>query len=154
MTMELMRRPDVDPRDEQIAELTEANRELTASLREANAELARVRRESTVALAALRKQLTPLYRALQGVFGELDAAGVADAPSGQPSGAWEEWKRRLGPSCAQVIETLLLGGEMTVTAIAVSAKMGKNTVYAATSKLGQAGLLVKNGGKFSLKQIG
>lgn len=69
------------------------------------------------------------------------------------SGAWDEWKQRLGPACAKVIDTLLLGGEMNVTAIAVAAKMGKNTVYQATSKLGQAALLVLNGGQFSLKQL-
>jgi hypothetical protein len=29
--------------------------------------------------------------------------------------------------------------------------MGKRSVYDATSKMGQAGILIKNGGKFSLK---
>jgi hypothetical protein len=48
---------------------------------------------------------------------------------------------------------LLLGGEMNVEAIKIAAKLGRDTVYQATSTMGRAGIVVKNGGKFSLKVL-
>ena len=106
----------------------------------------------------LRKVLNPLYRSLQVVFGELDAAGVTDTVS-SPAGAtndgantkWDEWKKRLDNNCARVIDALLLAGEMNVKAIMVACRMGEAKVYRSTSQMGRAGILVKNGGKFSLK---
>lgn len=145
-----------DDKDVQIAALQDELADVRRALKAATVEARMARDESARALGALRRQLTPLYRALQGVFGELDAAGAVDdgqAAGGGKAAQWEEWKARLGPSCAKVIDTLLLGGEMTVKAIKISARMGENTVYQATSKMGQAGILVKNGGKFSLKQL-
>lgn len=147
-----------DAEDPRIAELEDEVASLRAELAKAKADLSLATRQSARAMGTLRRQLSPLYRALQDVFGELDAAGADEAAalpagSGRQTAQWDEWKTRLGPSCAKVIDVLLLGGEMTVTAIMTTAKMGKNTVYAATSKMGQAGILVRNGSKFSLKQL-
>lgn len=151
-----------DARDQRIASLEAEVRELRRARDDAEVEATRAREDANRALSMLRKQLSPLYRALQAVFGELDAAGVTDqSPIGGANGSagsatdprWDSWKNRLGPNCAKVIDVLLLGGEMTVTGISLTAKMGKNTVYQATSKMGQAGILVRNGGKFSLKQL-
>lgn len=150
----LMLRPVVDHRDEQIESLEEDVRRLRAELSIAKREAIQAQADATRALSALRKQLSPLYRALQAVFGELDAAGTEETGGSPPSsGAWNEWKTRLGPNCAKVIDALLLGGEMTITAITLTAKIGKNTAYQATSKMGQAGILIRNGSKFSLKQL-
>lgn len=133
-------------------DLREEIRDLKEQLRDARNETAIAKREAGRALSALRKQLNPLYQALQMIYGELDAVGVDDAP--MASGAqWDEWKRRLGPACAKVIDALLLGGEMSVKGITASAKMGQQTVYQATSKMGQVGILVRNGSKFSLKKL-
>ncbi len=141
----------IDAQFEDADALRDEVRDLKRELAQSRAETIAAKRDAGRALAALRKQLGPLYRALQDVFGELDTATSDEAPYASQSGAWDEWKRRLGPSCAKVIDALLLGGEMSVKAIMVSAKMGPNTVYQATSKMGQAGILSKNGGKFSLK---
>jgi hypothetical protein len=121
-----------DPRADKIAALEREVRQLRRERDDAQIEAKRAREDAQRALAALRRQLTPLYRALQSVFGELDAAGVADAgPVGPAEAAfyrgegridtdkWTLWKQRLGSGCAKVIDTLLLGDEMTVTAIAV-----------------------------------
>jgi hypothetical protein len=139
--------------DDLIGSLRAENRQLKADLADAQRAVEHARANAARSVAALRKQLQPLYRALQGVFGELDDLAPNDDQSAPRSGAWDEWKARLGPSCAKVIDVLLLGGEMTVTAIMTTGKMGKNTVYQATSKMGQAGILVRNGSKFSLKQL-
>lgn len=145
--------PDMDVEGDDSAR--EEIRELREQLRDARRETEIVRRDSDRAMKELRRQLGPLYKALQMVFGELDAAGVDEAPtaSGSSRAQWDEWKTRLGPSCAKVIDALILGGEMTVKGIMASAKMGPNTVYQATSKMGQVGILTKNGGKFSLKKL-
>ncbi len=143
------------PEGEDVDALHDEIRQLRDDLSAARREASQAKREAARALAALRQQLSPLYQALQMVFGELDAAGVQDVPAGgatRSAGAWDEWKARLGPACAKVIDALLLGGEMTITAITLTAKIGKNTAYQATSKMGQAGILVRNGSKFSLKQ--
>jgi len=145
--------PTVDP---EVEHLRAEVRRLTRERDDAKIEARRAREDADRALSALRRQLSPLYRALQAVFGELDAAGVtetagpASAP-GAPAAKWDEWKARLGPSCAKVIDALLLGGEMNVTALMVAARMGKQTVYDAASKMGRAGILVNNSGKYSLK---
>jgi hypothetical protein len=139
---------------EDVEALHDEIHQLRDDLSAARRETSQAKRESARALAALRKQLSPLYQALQMVFGELDAL-PADEPVAQTvsRSAWDEWKQRLGPSCAKVIDTLLLGGEMTITSICVAAKIGKRTAYTATSKMGQAGILLRNGGKFSLKKL-
>jgi hypothetical protein len=143
-----------DRRDTEIADLKEQVRDLQHQLHEARQETKRAVVQADRSMSALRKQLTPFYRMLQMIFGELDAAGVEADGADVTRGAWDEWKTRLGPSCAKVIDALLLGGEMTITAICVSAKIGKATAYQATSKMGQAGILVRNGSKFSLTTWG
>jgi chromosome segregation ATPase len=146
-----------DPKDRHIAALKEQVRELSDALDEATAAAADAKRDATRAISRLRAQLEPLYRALRGIFGEMDAAGVNESAAPERttrgSAVWDEWKARLGPGCTKVIDVLLLGGEMTITAISVAGKMGKRQVYEATAKMGQVGILVKNGGKFSLKQL-
>lgn len=150
---------NVDQRDKRITELELDIRRLTRERDDAQREADRAAEDTNRALSNLRLQLSPLFRALQMVFGELDAAGVADAvvdplksSTQAVDGKWDEWKARLGPGCAKVIDVLLLGGQMTVTAIATTGKMGKRQVYVATAKMGQVGILDRNGSKFSLKR--
>ena len=155
--LELMRRPDVDPRDTQIAELTEANQELSVRLREANAELAQVRRASTAALSALRKQLLPLYRALQGVFGELDTINMDDeatpAPSSRTMTVWNVWKDKLGKGPAKAIDALLLYGPMTRKQIAVATGYSPQNVSYIISDLNKASLITKDGDRVTLRSL-
>ena len=110
----------------------------------------------------------PLYRALQAVFGELDAAGVTDdapqrSPAAQANDApatdartkavWESWKSRLPPACGKVIDALLLHGELNQAQLKVAARLGTSTVSDSVYKLNKAGLINKNGGRVSLKQL-
>jgi len=152
-----------DPRDEEIRQLREENDALQMMVRDserAAQDAKQQQRDYAAALARLKRQLSPLYQALCQVFGDLDAAGVEDiigpreqATHTRGSAVWDEWKARLGPGCTKVIDVLLLGGEMTIAAISIAGKMGKRQVYEATAKMGQVGILVRNGGKFSLKQF-
>jgi len=144
-----------DPNDE-----IEALQQDNADLRRELSRAIQAKRASEQGLSALRKQLTPLYRALQAVFGELDAAGVDDsgpANNATPrvSAVWESWKQKLGTNTApaRVIDALLGHGELNVAQLKVAAKMANQTVYDAIHRLNKLGLINKNGGRFSLKQL-
>lgn len=121
----------------------------------ANGEIARAKAESGHALSALRKQLSPLYLALQAVFGGLDAAGADDSPAqdSRTAAIWASWKTRLGPQCGKIIEALLLQPDMNTTQLAIAIGTHRNNIPNLIFKLNKAGLLNKNGGRFSLKQL-
>lgn len=153
--------PDVsDPR---VAELESEVRRLTRALADARLEADRAREDATRALSALRRQLNPLYRALQAIFGELDAAGVDDAPVASPASGptvnprvaavWESWKQKLGAGPAKVIEALLLHGELNTQQLAIAVGVDRTTIPNYVHRLNKAGLIAKNGGRFSLKQL-
>lgn len=146
-------------------------RTLERDLDDARLEARRAREDADRALSMLRKQLSPLYRALQAVFGELDAAGVTDSTVPDPQSAgpgathgieprvaalWASWKQKLGgadSAPSRVIDALLTHGEMNVAQLRVAGKMAQQTVYDSVSKLHKLGLLNKNGGRYSLKQL-
>lgn len=113
----------------------------------------KARQQAGQAMSALRKTLAPLYRALQAVFGELDAAGVEDsAPTSSVDPRWQSWKNKLPGRPAEMIDLLLLHGEMNRNQLMAAMHAGKDVVRITISKLNVAGLLVKNGGRVSLKQ--
>lgn len=159
---------DPPPADERIAELKDEVKELRAAIVRANADTTQARRDAARALAPLRQQLTPLYRALQTVFGELDAAGVTEeravdwgkTPASSTTdldprvvAAWNSWKSRLSPACGKVIDALMVHGTLNSAQIKVAAGLGSSTVSDSIYKLNKAGLIDKNGGRFSLKQL-
>lgn len=146
-----------DDRDEQIADLQRELRETRAELLRAKADATQAKQETARAVSALRRQLTPLYRALQAVFGELDAAGVEDMPSptspSRTDPRWESWKQKMSGRPAEIIDLLLLHGEMNRNQLMAAMHVGKDVVRVTLSRLNVAGLLDKNGGRFSLKQL-
>lgn len=157
--------PDVDP---EIERLQVANRQLRRDLDDARLETRRAREDADRALSALRRQLSPLYRALQMVFGELDAAGVTDTPSvaagasaaatvnsGDPrvQAVWEKWKSHLPGYPARIIDALLIHGEMNTAQLAIAAGCKRQRISEGMVKLNKAGLINKNAGRFSLKQL-
>jgi FtsZ-binding cell division protein ZapB len=158
----------IDERDQEIESLKAENRRLQRAVTDAEVEAKRAREDANRALSMLRRQLSPLYRALQAVFGELDDAGVTDGPvpvhtagaapvAGEDArlkNIWDSWKERLGPTCAKVIDALLLQSEMTNRQIAVAIGTGRiQTVYDAVTKMNKVSLLTKNGDRYSLKQL-
>jgi hypothetical protein len=160
---------DIDPRQDRIDDLERQVAKLRGDLSDARHELTRVRENANRALKPLRQQLSPLYRALQRVFGELDDAGVPDVPFGAPSSVatsntsgtvdartaviWDSWKSKLGPQCAAVIDALLVHPNLNTTQLAIAVGKNRNTIPNLIYKLNQAGLIDKNGGRFSLKQL-
>ena len=145
-------------KNRQLNERDQAIRDLNASLSKAEEE----RDSALVAMGALRSVLLPLHNGLKAVFMEMDAAGVPGSaiPSSQESAsprssaAWDSWKAKMGGAAAKIIDLLMLHGELNHTQLRIH--IGTNrmqTVYDAVSKLNKAGLLNKNGDKFSLKEL-
>lgn len=155
---------EVDDPYAQIAALKDELRDVRGALTAATREARQAREDGSRALTNLRRQLSPLYRALQDVFGELDAAGASDdvPPSAfgpgtatvdpRTAAVWASWKGRMG-AAAPVIDALLLHGEMTTTQIGIAIQRSRKTVPALIFKLNRAGLINKNGNKFSLKSL-
>ena len=146
----------IDPLDARASDLEDENRTLKQALSRANADIERERRANAVVVRELRRQLTPLYQALQALFGELDAipdsgAGTAAAPRNQA--VWDAWKKRLGGKPSELIDALLLHGDMDSSQIAIAIQCHRNSVPQIVYKLNKAGLLNKNGGRFSLKPL-
>jgi hypothetical protein len=136
---------------------------LHAKLREAQAANDRLVEQADEAkrvLRPIRRQLEPFFNALQVLFGQLDAAGVESAPSanvGAPTSrsamVWEVWKKKLPGKPADIIQALLEHGEMSVAQIRVAAQCGQQTVYDVTTRLHRLGLINRNGGRYSLKEL-
>lgn len=151
----------MSPEDEplEIEELRAENRELRDELRVARNETAQAKRDGARAMGELRRQLGPLYKALQMVFGELDAAGVDEAPAAsgsmnaRTSAVWDNWKAKLPGRPAQIIDALMLHGEMNSTQLAIAIGIHRNNVPQLIFRLNKAGLIDKNGTKYSLKKL-
>lgn len=112
----------------------------------------------------LRKQLSPLHRALRALFGEIELAvgeeTVGPSAPGRPQPAadgndarWESWKGKMPGKPAEMIDLLLLHKSMSTKQLMVSLRCGKDAVYQAAYKLGQAGLVSNANGRYSLKEL-
>jgi hypothetical protein len=136
----------VDNRDQEIGTLRRQLSQLDEALR--------LERNKTGQIEAgareLRRILSPLYRALQAVFGELDAMGIQDGAVTTDS-RWDSAKQRMPGKPAEFIDLLITHGAMNVTNFVTLAHCSKQTAYNVLSKLGQAGIVESNGGKYSLK---
>src|SRR5439155_3073729 len=126
-------------RDARVERLTQENIALRDDLSEARrtinaleSELEAVRSANARAVQALRRQLTPMYRALQALFGELDAVAPEGIPeesaatAGNPKVAavWQSWIQKLPGKRAEIIKALLEHGEMTVAQLRIATHSG------------------------------
>ena len=134
---------------------------LEAELDSAHEALRAAREQSAAsnrALKNLRKQLEPWYRALQSLFGELDAASIGsddgeDSINPRAANVWKSWMQKLGGKQAEFIQAMLEHGEVTVAQLKVMTHSGSTTIPQIIYKLNKLGLINKNGGKYSLKEL-
>ena len=102
----------------------------------------------------LRAVLSPLYSGLRHIFGEIEAMGATSVSlEPQKKAVWEDWKQKLGGLPAKAIEALLIHGEMNRAQLRIQVGCATRSVTDIVYKLNQAGLINKNGGKISLKQL-
>jgi hypothetical protein len=143
-----------DDRDTIIAGLREQLRQAREELLAKSAKDGQVER----GIAALRQSLGPLYGALQNIFEETDAMQIPHSSTAQnfpqKSAVWDDWKKKLGGAAAKIIDVLHLHGELTQKQLAIHIGTSRiQTVYDAVFKLNKAGIINKNGGKISLKEL-
>ena len=149
----------VDDRDETVERLQRENSSLRSELRECHEQLRTAKIANEMALGKLRKWLAPQFEALKAVFGEMDAvlptetASASPQADGRTKAVWDSWKGKLGGSCARVIDALLLHPNVNTTQLAIAAGMSRKSIPNIIFKLNQAGLINKNGGRFSLKEL-
>lgn len=118
----------------------------------------RVERQKNAGVEAgvheLRAVLNPLYQALQHIYGEMNAFGEDQAPATvKHSAVWESWKAKLGGQTAEAIDVLMLHKEMNAEQLRVHLHCARTHVYNVISRLNKAGIINKNGGKISLKEL-
>jgi hypothetical protein len=127
-------------------------------------ELEQERREGKAAksaVKAIQKHFKADFMVLRAVFGEIEAVGLEDEPgtvsaaspsAGKLSPRWEMLKQRLGGRQGEFID-ILQHGEMSAAQVRAAAHCDIRTAYAVLQKMKDAGLVSKNGGKFSLKEL-
>jgi CheY-like chemotaxis protein len=99
-----------------------------------------------------RNQLSSILQGLRTVFGggQVESVPAASATS-QPK--WEAQKRLFPGRPADLIDLLLTRPNMNTTEIATALRSDPRTITKVIFILNKAGLIDKNGGRFSLKQI-
>lgn len=158
--MSLMLNALPDPRA-QVESLQRALLEKNSRIADLEEELRQVKAEynaTRAGLAELRFTLAPLYRAMQMVFGHLDAMDVSAngaAPASDAKRAvWESWKQKLGGLTAKAIDVLSLHGPMNQTQLRIQLACASRSVTNIVAALNKAGLINKaEGGKIALKEL-
>lgn len=144
--------PDVDL-------LLRQNRSLKADVERLNLELHEEKEKTLVICSSqnkLKQILEPLHNGLLAIFGELQYSQSEGATNVSFTGEqgdpyWENWKQKLPGRPAEFIQAMLEHGEMTQPQLMIACKCGQKTVYSTIGILHKAQLIVKNGGRFSLK---
>jgi hypothetical protein len=129
---------------------------LRQQLKDAREELAAERaKDSGVeeGVAQLRQALAPLKDGLDRIFGILPSSNGASEIAPRHAAVWESWKQKLGEGPAKVIDALLLHRAMNTQQLAIATGYHRTTVPAFVHKLTKAGLINKNSGIFSLKEL-
>jgi len=143
-----------------IHPLEAENERLRREIESANYEISQSRElhnTQAVAVQNIRDILEPLFSGLKRVFGEMEHAGFEtySAASVDPRKAaiWSSWKQKMPGNPAKFIDALLLHGELTQTQLRLHAQCAQGSVAGVVSQLWKNGLINKNGGKISLKEL-
>jgi len=108
-----------------------------------------------VSAASLRNILTPLYNAIGGILGHIDAMDITatDGRSSEDDKVWESWKQKLGGKTAAAIDALRMHGPMTQAQLRIQLGCATRTVTNVVGALNKAALINKANGKIALKEL-
>lgn len=161
--MNMMHTPLViPPPKDRVAELQRENESLRDQIRELKIKLVRMEEQTSgveEGVSRIKSALSPLYTGLQQIFGDIEAMAIQEQPSSPESPAprnkavWDSWKHKLGGKTGDAIDILHLHGAMNAVQLRMHLKCGKDYVYQVVHQLNKAGLINKNGGKISLKEL-
>lgn len=149
-----------DHRDRIITSLEEENRDLKKQIEAMKLEAQQTNKAVEQGVSELRKILLPLHQGMRLIFAEIDHIVPSGGETHQVAPAsdkkhavWESWKQKLGGKPADLIDALLVHEEMSAVQLRVAMKCHINSVYECTARLQKMGLVNKNGGKYSLKEL-
>lgn len=147
--------PKIPDPQQQIRSLQQALYDRNRQLNDVEARL----RESEMRCKAveagvleLRATLAPLYNALRQVFGEIDEMNIGET-SASSSPVWDSWKQKLGGKSAEAIDVLMMHGTLNAEQLRFHLRVANRTVYNIIGLLNKAGIIHKDGGKISLKDL-
>ena len=108
----------------------------------------------------LQTTLNPIHRAMSALFGEIElavgetnvATSAVSAPANGTDPRWQNYKNQFPGVPAEIIDALLIHGEMRITNLAGLLKRDVRTIYRSEDKLRKAGATTLNGGLLSLKR--
>jgi hypothetical protein len=135
---------------------------LRRELEDANRDKQRLERS----IENLRTTLNPLHRAFRALFGEIElavgegennaslfASGTATASQvSAEDPRWRHFKDTFGGTAAEIIDALLIHGELKLTNLVTLIHHHYNTVQSAAVKLRAAGAINYSNGVLSLKR--
>jgi hypothetical protein len=145
--------PAQDHRDRIIQSLEQDNRDLREQLRIAESAISTARNESGRAVSEVKNILSPLYQSLCVLFGVMNEVSSSAPINDKKRAIWESWKQKLPGKRAEFIQALLDHGEMTSAQLKVATHSGTSTVPQIIHELNKLGLIQKNGGRYSLKEL-
>ncbi len=152
--------PRSDPREVEISRLRSENEILRARVSDLESALTDNINESANfhrGLNEFRDSVRPMFDGLCRVFGQLDRIPGANSSESvttpRASAAWESWKQKLGGQAAKAIDALLLHGTMNQVQLRIHIGCANGSTPGIVSQLWKAGLINKNGGKISLKEL-
>jgi hypothetical protein len=167
LSNELALRPHIPlPETFEIERLQRENRQLQKTINDLEEQLRKQKKEiqrAQLAVQNLQTVLTPFRRAVQMIFGEIEAAGVPDigdqatpatahSSYGPQDAKWQPWIAKWqGTKKAVVIQTLLDHGPLTRTQLRSATESGWSTIDAITAQLQNLGLITKENEKWTLK---
>jgi hypothetical protein len=151
--------PDSQQSRKEQQRLEDENRSLRRDLDDALRDKERLERS----IENLRAILAPLHRGLRSLFGEIELA-VGDAPLNGASPAataaatspgdprWQSFKNSFPGVPAEIIDALLIHGDMKMTNLSKFLKRHYETTRKAAYKLRDAGAVTLAGGALGLKR--
>jgi len=150
---------ELDSLREALSRAERENSRLERELSDKRAELSTLLRKyntSVLPMKHLKRVLDPLYRALQEIYediGDIPSDDTTITVSSRTAAVWNKWKQDLGGKAGDLIDALLQHREMNAVQLRVAMHCHINTVYETTARMQKLGLLNKNGGKYSLKEL-
>jgi hypothetical protein len=153
----IVEQPDARDYRRDIQRLEDENRKLRRDLEDAISEKDRL----MASVKMLRTILSPLHRGLRAVFGEIELAVGEDVTSPASNGTsaasaadprWDNYKKQFPGPPSEVIDALLIHGDMKLTQLAGLLKRHYNTINDAGTKLVKAGAITRTSGTFSLRR--
>jgi hypothetical protein len=115
-------------------------------------------------IANLRTTLNPLYRGMRALFGEIElavgeeqgASVSANEPASLAASAldprWQSFKNTFPGTGSEIIDALLVHGELKLTNLVTLIRHHYNTIQSAAVKLKAAGAINYSNGTLSLKR--